>query len=440
MKTRLSRRTMLRGVLAGAAVSVGLPLLDVMLNDTGTALAGGAPLPKRFGIFFWGNGILPDRWVPAGTGPTWEPSPQLMPLSSMKKKISVVSGMKVYTGNTVPHGSGPVGMLSGAPFPKDDSNTFQLPSIDQVIANEIGDATRFRSLELGVQRSSSSLSYNGLHSTNPQEWSPRALFDRVFGGGFTAPGDTPKADPRLGLRRSVLDAISADAKRLEGKLGAADKARLDQHLTGIQKLESQLKKFEENPPTLAACKVPAEPADDYPDIDGRPQLATVSRMMSDILAMALACDQTRVFSMWFSTPVNNLLYPNAKAGHHQLTHDEPAEQPQVFDILSYVMTELNYLLTTLDGVKEGDTTLLDNSVVLATSDCSYGKAHSIEDYPILLAGSCGGTLKAGVHYRSPASENTSKVLLSLARAMGLSMSEYGLEGGHVTDSLSAIEV
>ena len=98
------------------------------------------------GIFFWGNGNLPEKWVPAGTGPDWELTEQLTPLAAVKQHVTVVSGMKVATGNGVPHESGPVGMLSGAPFPQGDTSTFALPSIDQVIAAQIGKDTRFRSL------------------------------------------------------------------------------------------------------------------------------------------------------------------------------------------------------------------------------------------------------------------------------------------------------
>lgn len=434
-----SRRTVLRGLLGGAGVAIALPIFDAFLNDTGTAFADGSALPKRFGIFFWGNGILPDRWVPKGNGPEWELSEQLAPLAPVKEHLTIVTGMKVYTGNSVPHGSGPVGMLSGAPFPSGDTTTFAVPSIDQVIAAEIGGETRFRSLEVAVQPGGTSLSYNGPHSVNPPESSPKALFDRLFGDEFVAPGDSPIVDPRLALRRSILDAIGEDAKRLQKVLGASDKARLEQHLEGIRGLEKQLKKLEENPPNLAACEAPKAPAEAYPEKDGRHPLSKISRAMADILAMALACDQTRVFSDWFSQPVNNLLYPDADKGHHQLTHDEPGAQPMVNGIVKYIVAELGYLLERFASVKEGDGTLLDKCVILATTDCSYGKAHSIEEYPILLAGGGGGALVKGVHYRSPSSENTSKVLLSLCRVMGLARDEYGEAEGKVTSGLSAIE-
>ena len=436
----IHRRTVLRGLLGGAAIAVGLPALEIFLDESGTAYAGGDAFPKRFGIFFWGNGILPDRWVPKGTGPDWPVSPQLAPLAAVKQHVSVISGMKVNTGNTVPHSSGPVGMLSGAPFPPGDTNTFALPSIDQVIASVIGGDTRFRSLELAVQPDGQSLSYNGPHSLNPPETSPRALFARIFGGSFVLPGSNPKPDPTLDLRKSVLDAVSVDAKRLQGRLGAVDRARLEQHLNGVRELEKQIQKLSQNPPSLAACAIPKQPEGTYPDVAGRPPMATISRVMSDLVVMALACDQTRVFSDWFSTPVNNVLYPGTTAGHHQLTHDEPDPQPQVDSIVTYTMTEFAYLVSALAAVPEGDTTLLEHCAILATSDVSYGRAHSIEEYPILIAGTANGALKSGLHYRSPASENTSKVLLTLSRAMGLTLDSYGQGQGQVTSSLTAIEV
>lgn len=437
---KLNRRAMLRGILGGAAVAIGLPALDIFLNENGTAYAGDSAFPKRFGMFFWGNGNLPERWTPSGSGPDWEPSEQLAPLAAFKEHITVVSGMKVMTGNSVPHGSGPVGMLSGAPYPAGDETTFAAPSIDQVIAATIGGETRFRSLELGVQPGVLGFSYNGPHSVNPPETSPAGLFKRIFGPGFVLPGTNATPDPRLALRQSVLDAVKDDATRLQKRLGASDKARLEQHLEGVRGLEKQIQKMQENPPSLAACAVPAEPLADYPDVDGRPRMSEISRAMSDILVMTLACDQTRVVSDWFSQPVGDVLYPNATMGHHQLTHEEPDPQPQVHSIVLYTMTELAYLIGALSAVKEGDGTLLDHMALFITSDVSYGRGHSIEEYPILIAGSANGALKTGIHYRSPASENTSKVLLTLARAMGLSLDSYGQGPGEVTSSLSAIEV
>lgn len=443
-RTKLSRRTMLRGMVGGVAVGIGLPALEIFLNRHGTAYAAGDALPKRFGIFFWGNGMLPDLWTPAKTGTTWDPSPTLMPLADVKDKINVITGMKVYTGSNFPHGSGAVGILSGAPFANDnkDDSTFSEPSIDQVIAAAIGQDTRFRSLETSVQVGGPGWSYNGLNSRNTPEWSPAAFFNRVFVDGFVMPGSMAPPDPRLPLRKSILDGVIDEATALQGVLGSTDKARLEQHLDGIRTLEKQIEKLQQNPPALLSCAVPPKPLDEYPDIDGRPQLSEVSRVLVDTLVMALACDQTRVFSHWFSHSVSNILFPlpNIDSGHHQLTHDEPTPQPKVATILLYIMEEFRYMIKALAAVPEGDTTLLDHCAILGTSDCSLGQSHSVEDYPIIIAGGCNGALQTGIHYRSASSENTSKVLLTLARAMGLTLDSYGKGGGLVTSSLSAIEV
>jgi len=431
-------------MVGGVAVGIGLPALEIFLNRHGTAYAAGDALPKRFGIFFWGNGMLPDLWTPAKTGTTWDPSPTLMPLADVKDKINVITGMKVYTGSNFPHGSGAVGILSGAPFANDnkDDSTFSVPSIDQVIAAAIGQDTRFRSLETSVQAGGAGWSYNGVNSRNTPESSPAAFFNRVFVDGFVMPGSMAPPDPRLPLRKSILDGVIDEATALQGVLGSTDKARLEQHLDGIRTLEKQIEKLQQNPPALLSCAVPPKPLDEYPDIDGRPQLSEISRVLVDTLVMALACDQTRVFSHWFSHSVSNILFPlpNIDSGHHQLTHDEPTPQPKVASILLYIMEEFRYMIKALAAVPEGDTTLLDHCAILGTSDCSLGQSHSVEEYPIIIAGGCNGALQTGIHYRSASSENTSKVLLTLARAMGLTLDSYGKGGGLVTSSLSAIEV
>jgi hypothetical protein len=440
---KIDRRTVLRGMLGGGLVTIGLPLFDALLNDTATAYADGDALPKRFGIFYWGNGVLPEIWNPKATGPAYELSPTLQPLAEMKAKFSVISGMKVPLQNIVPHLSGPIGLFTGSPAKSDNKEEFATATIDQTIAEQIGTDQRFKSLEIGVEPGVKSLSRSGPGAINPAETSPHALFARVFGPEFVMPGDMAKPNPTIALRKSVLDAVTGDAKRLQASLGATDKARLDQHLTGIRSLELRLKKLQENPPSLAACKMPTDPDPEdklFKSVDGRPPLSEISRAMVDILAMALACDQTRVFSFWFHSGVSNVLFPGATSGHHQLTHDEPSPQPEVGKILLQVMAEVNYMFKTFDAIAEGSSTLLDHCGILATSDCSYGRQHLLDDYPILIGGTANGNLKTGLHYRSPASENTSKVILTLARAMGLTLESYGAAEGKTTDGLSAIEI
>jgi hypothetical protein len=155
--------------------------------------------------------------------------------------------------------------------------------------------------------------------------------------------------------------------------------------------------------------------------------------------MALACDQTRVFSNFISSPVNNLLFEGASAGHHQLTHDEPGDQPQVHEIVVDLMEEFTAFIQALRSIPEGDGTVLDNCAVLGTTDVSFGRFHSLDEYPLLVAGRAGGALRTGFHYRSPGADNASKVVLSLMRAVGANEASWGIDDAESTVGLSEIE-
>ncbi len=436
----IGRRTVLRGLLGGAVVTVGLPPLEAFLDLTRKAGATcGGIIPRRFGLFFWGNGNRPDQWLPIGEGETWELSEELMPLAGVKDKITVVTGMGVKTGNVTPHTSGVAGLLTGAAeIESGGAMTFARASLDQYIAGLVGGETIYSSLQT-TATGATGLSYNGPNSRNPPESSPYALFERVFGAGFRLPGEEGVIDPTLGLRRSVLDVVLADVNTLKGRVGAADAIRLEQHLDGVRELEQRLARLQEDPPNLASCSMPDEPLPDYPDIDGRPQIGARSRAMCDLLAMALACDQTRVFGHWVSDPVSNVLFDGASAGHHDLTHNESGDQPEVNDITLQVMEEFAYLVAKLDSIPEAEGTLLDNCVVLATSEVSEGRLHAVDDMPIVLAGGGCGALRTGYHYRSYTQENVSKVMLSIVRAMDIPDTSYGEGDGRVTDGLSEIE-
>lgn len=435
MAFKLNRRTFLRGILGGAAASLALPPLEAFWNDHGTAMASGAAFPKRFGVWFWGNGIGQDAsaWVPGGAGAEWTLSKVMAPLANVKGDITVISGLKVMTPNTHPHGTGPAGVLAGGPA---SNSGFPGPSLDQLIAEQIGGETLNRSLEVSVQRSSESMSFAEKGKSNPPEWNPTVLFDKLFGPTFRLPGQGT-VDPKLGLRRSVLDAVSADATRLKARISAADRTRLEQHFENVRNLETKIAKLQADPPVLAACSKPAAPKPEYPDVEGRPPIAEISRVMADLLAMSVACDQERVFSFQLHRPVSNLLFPRANAGHHQLTHDELGEQPMVQDIVQQILGEAAYMIEAFKRVQEGDGTLLDNTCMLFTTDCSNGKAHAVDEYPIFYAGTAGGALKKGIHVRQQG-KNASELGLTLLQAFGLPVTTFGSEAGKVTSTISEI--
>ena len=439
---KANRRTVLRGLLGGATAVVALPMLEAFLGREPRAQAQSADgFPSRFGLFMWGNGILPDRWAPPNVGPGWTPSPLLEPLAHLAASVTVVTGMKVATPNSVPHFAGAAGFLTGTALMDEyEGNSFSGPSLDQLIAAEIGKTTRFKSLEFGAEPGGG-LSFNGINSRNPPERDPHALFQRLFGEGFRAPGDGPSMpDPTLALRRSVLDVMTTDIRRLQALVSGTDRGRLEHHFEGIRAMELRLAALEADPPALAACLRPEAPPLDFPDVLGRPLLHEKNAAFCDLVAMALACDQTRVFFNQFTGPVSNHLFPDATSGHHQLTHDELLDQPEVFAITRHCVQAFARQVEALAAIPEGDGTLLDHCLLLGTSDVSLGKTHSFEDFPILIAGSGGGRIKSGLHYRSPSSENTGKVPLSLMRALGIDAASFGKDEGETAVGLSEIEV
>ncbi len=422
----ITRRSVLRGFLGGSAVAVGLPWLEAR---AATCASG---FPMRFGTFQWGNCNLPERWVPQGTGPDWTPSEQLAPLADLVPKVSVVSGLVANVPNISPHWSGAVAIHTGSELDGEDGDwQVRTKTIDQVVADSFGADTLYRSLEIGVY-SSSVFSYAGPNAQNFGETDPFALYERLFGPTFREPGEGGLVDPTLGYRRSVLDAVMADIGALQSKLGSADRVRLEQHLDGVRGLEQRLARLAEDPPDLAACTRPGEPLAAYPDIDGRPQLSAKSRVFADLLAMSLACDQTRVFTFQHHPALSNPLFPAATDGHHNLTHNEGGAQPEVHAITLMVMEALAYLLRALDAVPEGDGTLLDHCCVLATSETSEGRTHRLDELPYLVAGGACGALVTGQHLRA-SNENVNKATLSILRALGLPQASLG-EGDTYTEA------
>ena len=435
-----SRRRVLRGMLGGSAVALGLPVLEAGL-DMGVAAHAATHngLPLCFAMYYWANGMLPDRFEPLGEGADWQLSDELMPLERHKSKVAVVSGLAVTQPNLLPHDTGLAGFLSGsAPDGVIGDYTFAGPSLDQVIAAEIGNDTRFRSMETGI-KSANGYSFLGPNQRLPTEESPFALFQRMFGTGFTLPGEDPIIDPTWALRRSVLDAVLEDAARLQTRLGAVDRARIEAHMDGVRDLELQLARLELAPPDLAACALPEVPPESFPEVDGRPQLAELSAAFSKLMAMGLACDQTRVISQWFEHPGANPLHPGANDGHHNLTHDEPDPQDGVHDITIRCIENMAVLLDELNAIEEVDgSTLLDRCAVLGFSEVSLGRTHALDRFPFILAGGAGGRLATDQHIIAPTGTSTTVAQMSLFQALGVSRPSFGTGDAFTESRLDAL--
>jgi hypothetical protein len=155
--------------------------------------------------------------------------------------------------------------------------------------------------------------------------------------------------------------------------------------------------------------------------------------------MALACDLTRVVTVQFSRALTNALFPGASDGHHNQTHNEQDGQPEVHAITTFCMENLAAFAAGLEAVPEGSSTLLDHCLVLATSDVSEGRTHSLDEMPVLLLGSGNGRIQNGLHVRY-ARQNSNALGLSVLRALDLAQATFGAGDLAVDDGLTEIEV
>jgi hypothetical protein len=451
---KVNRRTVLRGVIGGLPVAIALPPLEAMIGGGSRAWAQAqAARPRRLGLWFWGNGVKMPQWRPVGAGAGWAPNLSTQPLAdaAIKDYVNIVTGMDVKAGNERGHHSGVAALFSGsAILPQDHPNsnyksTFRQPSLDKQLATELMPNTKFATLEVGVSNkvaqgegtTTTYLSHSGPDSPNPAEYDAGKVFDRVFAGVSSGGGTPPPpvTDASKALRQSVLDAVKIDIGRLQTRVGAQDKQRLDQHLTNIRAIEQQIAQAggSSTVPLPANCGSQTKP---IAIADSRQKEDVVKRnqIMSDLLAVTLACDLTRIFSVHFSGAFGYTVYWQADAaitsGHHDLTHNEAADQPQVQESTTFIMSQLAYFLKKLKSTADVDgRTLLDNIVILGSTDVSDGKTHSVSDYPIVIAGGGSGNLKnPGIHYQS-SKENTSNVLLTVMRAAGSSVSSVGTDKG-----------
>ena len=443
----LSRRQILRGMIGGSAVSLALPVLEGMLNSHGDAYAQGAPIPTRFGLWFWGNGVRPERWIPQGVGQgdAWQLSEELAPLQRHKSKFSTLSGYTIRTG-THPHHAGMTGVMTGKPLhqvgvTRDTIvSTFDGPSLDMIAAAQFEGQAPFRSLEVGITRLTGTdegttfqhLSHNGPNNPNPSEYNANAVFNRLFVGNASVDD--------LGARRSVLDAVMGQFSKLKPKLGANDRRRLDQHFESIRALELRLA----SEPTV--CSLPDEPGS-YPDQNGREQISAKNEVMSELVALALSCDLTRVFSVLFSTCGSGVIIHDAGAtdGLHRTSHDEPmsgnpATQPIVHAATVYTMSQLATFLDKLDGISMGAGTLLDHCSIACTTEHTDGRLHRYEDFPFLIAGLGSGRLRGNIHYRGNGDESITQAGLTALRGAGLPIANFGSGDGYTEQSISSLEV
>ena len=434
-----TRRTVLRGMMGGVAVGVGLPVLDCFLNDNGTALAAtGAALPPVFGTWFQHLGLNPGMWEPKVIGPNYEHNIQLKVLDPYRSKTNIYSGLKYFiegrplqTHTT----SSLIATTGGIPF-----GTESGPSLDASIADVIGARTRFRSLEVSLSGARKSYSQRSGTSLNPSEGSPANLYKRIFAAGFQDPNAAEfKPDPLVMARASVLSSVSDHLKRVTATLGAADKARLDEYLTSLRQIENQLAIQLEKPAPLPACTVPADSAEAKPGAVLE-DAAVNCQLFAGLIAHAAACGQSGVFNVMVDSM--DLRKAGTAYTWHMATHEESVDeklgyQKDVFAFNTWANTVLLDFIKTIDGVREGPGTMLDRTLILWLTDHSDARVHGLEKVPVMTFGSGGGRLKTGIHVAAPGDPVT-RVGLTVQQALGVPINQWGERGNQTAKTFTEV--
>ena len=391
-KTRLSRRTFLRG----AGIAIGLPALDAMFDANGTAYAAetkraGKAIETRFVFWFNGNGIPEKYWVPSKTGPDFEFTPCLQPLAPFRKDIHVITGLDSPAarlpgpGNS--HYPSMSALVSGMVYTGKGAGG---PSIDQVIAEKIGGNSRFRSLQIGVTQESfgesiqRNLSWAGRDRPLPPEMIPHKLFDRLFGVQEVS---------WVNRQKSILDAVGEETAALKTRLGSTDQKRVDEYLSSVRDLERSIASL---PPEY---HLPVERPSEAGDMRDYPRIA---KIQSDLLVHALASHQTRVASYMLTKCQGLARFPwlgHTAQRHHEYTHGQ-VETPRgmriLRDICKWHVEEFAYLVGKLKSTPEGDGNLLDHTALLFVHEHAEANSHKNNNLALIVAGHAGG-LKTGIH-------------------------------------------
>ena len=442
----LSRRRVLRGMLAGGAVTVGLPVLDCLLNENGTAFANGAPIPVRFGTWFWGLGMNRKVFVPKTTGANFDLPPEIESLAPIKDQINLFTNFDAERDSAplLCHYTGWIIARSGtAPMRNEDKPA---QTIDVMVANKIGRTTRYGQLTAtsdGDQRTS--FSYEDATSVNNAEPSPVNFYKTLFGPGYQDPNASSfTPDPRIMARRSVLSGVLDQTKAIQKTVGTSDRQRLDQYFTQLRDLERQFDLQLTKPQPIASCHAVEEPKKD-PKISTESTIVALRhRMMTDLMVMAVACDQTRVFNMAYSAAFASTIKAGYEKPHHTDTHEEPIDeklgyQPNTSWFLRRSMESWSYFVQAFAKVKEGQGTLLDNCLIYATTDSSWARVHSVIDLPMFTAGRAGGRIKTGLHIDGNKAPVT-RLGYTAMKVLGLDINSWGTNSNKTDKVISEILV
>jgi hypothetical protein len=430
-----------RQFLVAGGGCVALPLLESALPRAARAAT---PADTCFLVFFAPGGRVEERWHPTGGETGFELPDGLAPLAAFRQELVIFSGLALHSANDPrnkghSHSRGMGSLLTGSYVPfgpyetcdKDTTSGFAAgPSLDQVLAREIGTNTRFRSLELamrwptdtrdrGTVAPTNCINFSAPETPVPCETDPFRAYQRLF-GDLAGSGSLARSSDRLRRRRSVLDAVQGEYASAASRLGALDRTKLEQHLEQIRSVEQRL-----GSELQYSCS-PLDPGPRF-DFASDEALPRAGRLMMDLMVMALECGLTRVGTIQFSDSQANNAFPwlGLHEVHHGYQHEVTGTTPEGLAAISrWYMGELAYLLGRLGEVRPDGSRLLDRSLVLYGSEISLARSHGLSNMPFLLAGKVGG-LRGGRHlrYDNVAHNN---LLLAIAQAFGSRLTTFGL--------------
>ncbi len=427
----INRRTLLRGT--GTAIALPWMESTAVWGDQNEGQTQPSVCPQRFAVLFMACGVHTDHWWAKGEGSEMELGKSLTPLSNLTSKINVVQGLFNQNATGVGIHPGQTGnILSGASLQKGAELKGGI-SIDQLLANELGQTTSVPSMVLGCEQPttgyhetnfsmaySSHISWQNATSPVPMEVYPSLAFDSLFDN---------KGNKR---NKSILDRVNEHASDIRRSVGYADRAKLDEYLSSVREVEKRIEQMRGGQETAAQKSQQSGkplPTMDRPE-NGLPEdIREHMKLMCDLIAIAMQTDKTRFASLLLCRDISGLFYPflGVRNAHHSASHHDTSEEWE--RISRFYCEQFAYLASKLDSMQEADGTVLDHSCLMFVNNMWSGSRHDSSRVPLLLAGGLGGQLKTGRVLDYTASPNGERKLcslyLSLAQRMGVSIDRFG---------------
>lgn len=438
--------------MRGLGAAMALPMLEAMVPVTRLIAANANPsklFPKRMAFVYVPNGANMVDWTPKAEGANVDFPYILEPLKPFQKDILVLSGLahdkaRAHGDGGGDHARASATFLTGCQARKTPGVNIKVGiSVDQIAAQNIGNQTRFRSLELGCegnrQAGSCDSGYSCAYQANiswksestpmPPEIDPRLVFERLFTNG--SPGDiSENQERRKRHQKSILDFVLEDVRSLQSNLGATDRRKLDEYLSAVREMEERIQKAEKFATAL--------PTGDRPTgIPGGPGgFEKHIRLMYDLQALAFQTDTTRVSTFLVAFDGSNRSYNQIGIGegHHDLSHhaNDESKKQKIAKINHFHSTQFAYYLEKLKSIPEGDGSLLDNCMIVYGSGIGDGNAHNHNNLPVLMAGGGGGAMQTGRHVRYEKDTPMTNLYVSMLDNMGVQVPRVGDSTGKLS--------